>query len=120
MNLLIWCVSMIDENVCWVWNVMIIEEEGISWCGDMSYYTVIYYGVLGNTSVMLGYVLCCIKIIICISCLYCVNDILHIFYCNLWWYVCKGCVKYTVWRRIENMANIISTGGGGAWRLRWI
>ena len=34
----------------------------------------------------------------------------------------KGYVKYTMWRPIstnhENIANIMSTGGGGAWK--WI
>ena len=62
---------------------MIISEEGISWCGDMLYYTVIYYGVLCNTSVMLEYILCWITIFICIYCLYCVNVLLCISYCNL-------------------------------------
>ena len=47
---------MIDKNVCWIWNGNIIGEEGISWCRDKIYYIVIYYGVLGNTSNLMGYV----------------------------------------------------------------
>ena len=74
---------MIDENVCWAWNVRIIGKEGISWCGDMLYYTVIYHGVLCNTSVILEYILCWIIMKICISCLRCVNVISRIRYCNL-------------------------------------
>ena len=31
-----------------------------------------------------------------------VNAILHIPYCNLWWYVCKECGKYTVLRRYND------------------
>ena len=85
-----WNVSMISENVCWVWNVRKIDEEGISWCGDISYYSVIYHEVLCNTSVKLEYVLCWITIMICINCLCCVNVILRIRYCNLW---CM-CVRY--------------------------
>ena len=74
---------MIDKNVCLVCNVRIIGKEGILWCRDMLYYTVIYCGVLCNTSVMLEYGLCWITIIIFISCLCCVNVILHIHYCDL-------------------------------------
>ena len=61
--------------------------------------------------------------IVFICYLYCVNVILHIRYCNIWWCVCRGYVKYSVWRPItnihENMANIISTGCGSGWRWIW-
>ena len=53
---------MIDENVCWIWNVSIIGEERTSWCRDKLYYIVIYYGALCNTSIMMGYVLCSVTI----------------------------------------------------------
>ena len=50
---------MIDENVRSLWNVsIIIDEEGISWYKDKLYYIVIYYRVLCNTSIMIGYVQC--------------------------------------------------------------
>ena len=48
---------MIDENVRWNWNIsIIIDQEGISCCRGNLYYIVIYYGVLCDTSVLMGYV----------------------------------------------------------------
>ena len=45
---------------------------------------------------MLEYILCWITIIICINFLYWVNFILRIHYFNLWWYMRKGYIEYTV------------------------
>ena len=43
-----------------------------------------------------------VAIIICISCLCCVNVILRICYCNLWSYVRKEYGEYIVLRRYNN------------------
>ena len=55
--------------------------------------------------------------------LYCVNVMLRIRYCNIWWSVHGWYDKYTVWRPItnthENMTNIMSTGSGSAWWRIW-
>ena len=51
---------------------------------------------------MLEYVLCWITIIICISCLCCVNVILGIFFCNLWLYVRKEYSEYIALRCCNN------------------
>ena len=83
-----------------------------SWCGDMLYYTVIYYGVLWNTSVMLEYVLCWITIIMYINyqmlILYydgmCVRDMLDI--------LCED-VFLTIMKTYQHILGVVGDGYKG-------
>ena len=71
-------INLKGENILLVSNIR-MSEVGI------------YHELLFNISV-----LCWIVMIICISCLCCVNLISHICYCNLWLYVCKEYGEFLV------------------------
>ena len=49
----------------------------------------------------------------------CVNVMLRVRYCNTWWGVGGEYDKYTVSNTHKNMAYIMSTGCGSAWRSIW-